>query len=117
MIKAIKNKVVGKIMLRQKTSGGLIIPDAVKDPQAYCKVTSVGEDVTSIKEGDVIVVHIRGGMDVLFDKCIMKVLNEEEIYGTLTDENMLSNLEEIVIGGDTEGEPIIQPAPKSRIIT
>ncbi len=108
MIKAIKNKVVGQIMLRKKTSGGLIIPDAVTEPQAYCRVISVGEDVTSIKKGDIIVVHIRGGMDVLFDNCVMKVLNLEEIYGILTDKKMLSNLEEASLDEEKE---------KSRIIT
>lgn len=102
-------------MLRKKTSGGLIIPDAAQDPQSYCRVISIGEDVTTVKEGDVIVTHIRGGMDVLFEKCVMKVLKEEEVYGILTDESMISNLEEINIGG-ADTEPLVQPST-SRIIT
>lgn len=112
MIQAIKDKVVTKMMTREKTKSGIIIPQAHQEPQAFCKVLSVGDEVTRIKEGDVIVCHIRGGMDVVLDKEIIKVLKEEEIYGTLTDEDILSTLVDIELKGKTEGTPIIQPATK-----
>lgn len=95
MIKAIKDKVVAILMTRDKTSSGIIIPDSVQEAQAFCKVLSVGEDVTAIKVNNIIVAHIRGGMDVVIDREIIKVLKEEEIYGVLTDRKTLSTLKEI----------------------
>lgn len=97
MIDAIKDKVVGVMMKRDKTASGIIIPDAVQDPQAFCKVISTGDDVKTIKKGDIVVCHIRGGMDVVIDKEIIKVLKEDEIYGILTDKSTLSSLKELIL--------------------
>jgi co-chaperonin GroES (HSP10) len=96
MIDAINDKVVGVIMKRGKTSSGIIIPEAVQEPQAFCKVISVGKDIKSgIKVGDIVVSHIRAGMDVVIEKELIKVLKEDEIYGTLTDKKTLDTLEAI----------------------
>jgi len=112
MINAVKDKVVGIVMVREKTAGGLIIPSNTSEPQAFCKVTSVGENVTTIKVGDIVVCHLRAGMDVVIEREIIKVLKEDEIYGTLTDEATISSLKEIKLIGKTEGTPIIQAKPK-----
>ena len=114
MIKAVKDKVVALLMIREKTASGLIIPDGVQEPQAFCKVISVGGEVKTIKEGDVVVSHMRGGMDVLIDRQIIKVLKEDEIYGLLTDESTLSTLKTMEVTGKTEGQNIVKPV--SRII-
>lgn len=95
MIEAIKDKVVGILMVRNKTAGGLILPEGATDPQAYCKVISVGNEVENIKVGDIVVCHIRGGMDAVFEKEITKVLKEDEIYGVLTHEPTIQCLKEI----------------------
>jgi co-chaperonin GroES (HSP10) len=97
MIDAIRDKVVAIMMVREKTASGIIIPDVVQEPQAFCKVISVGNEVTSVKVGDVIVCHIRGGMDVVIDRELVKVLKEEEIYGLLTHKDTLSMLKELII--------------------
>lgn len=107
MIKAIKDKVVAILMTRTKTASGIIIPDTVQEPQAFCKVLSVGEEVTIIKEGEVIVSHVRGGMDVVIDKEIIKILKEDEIYGILTDEVTLESLEEIELTASKEKSSIV----------
>jgi len=95
------------MLKRSKTSGGIIIPDAVNEPHAFCKVISIGEDVTRVKVGDVIVSHIRGGMDTVINYQIMKVLKEEEIYGFLTDEETLKALEAIKLEEPKEPSKII----------
>ena len=92
MINAIKDKVVVQLLTREKTKSGLIIPDSVQEPQAFCKVITVGSDVQYITEDDIIVCHMRAGMDVLIDKDLIKVLKEDEIYGVLTDEDTLKPL-------------------------
>ena len=92
MINAIKDKVVVQILTREKTKSGLIIPDAVQEPQAFCKVISVGNEVKNIKKNNIVVCHMRAGMDVLIDKDLIKVLKEDEIYGILTDKETLESL-------------------------
>ncbi len=92
MISAIKDKIVVQLLIREKTKSGLIIPDAVQEPQAFCKVISVGDEVKTIHVDDIIVCHMRAGMDVLIDKELIKVLKEDEIYGTLNDQDTLDSL-------------------------
>ncbi len=109
MIKAIKDKVVARLMIREKTVSGIIIPNSVQEPQAFCKVISVGEDITSVKTGDIIVSHMRSGMDVLIDKELIKVLKEDEVYGILTDTPTIKTLKQLELTGKTEGSQIIKP--------
>ena len=91
MLEAVKDKIIVEVLQRSKTSGGLIVPStAVVDPQGYGKVISVGPDVNSdansdIKEGDILVFHLNGGMAVVMNNRILKVLNCGEVYGKLTD--------------------------------
>jgi co-chaperonin GroES (HSP10) len=118
MIEAIGDKVIVKLMRRNQTSGGIILPNNSADPQGYGKILSIGPDVPTwdkdqtknLKIGDIIVFHIRAGMDLLMDKEILRTLKYDEIYGILRNKEFASNLEEIVITGNTEGTPLIQPA-------
>lgn len=107
MIRAINDKVVGVMLKRTQTSGGIIIPEAVNEPHAYCKVISVGEEVTKVEVGDIIVSHIRGGMDTVINYQIMKVLKEDEVYGILTDEDTLKALEAIKLEEPKEASKIV----------
>jgi co-chaperonin GroES (HSP10) len=97
MIKAVEDKIVVVLLKRTQSKGGIVIPDTVTDPQAYGKVISLGEKAkdAGIKEGDVIVSHIRGGMDSVIGHSFVKVLKLDEVYGLLTDEDTLKALEEI----------------------
>jgi co-chaperonin GroES (HSP10) len=87
-IQAIGTKVYAIVIQtpQEVTPSGIILPDNVlEEPQRCCKVVSVGEAVTTIKEGDIIVIHPRGGMAVMFNReqaCV--ILNYDEIYGVLT---------------------------------
>jgi len=86
-VKALKDKVIVEILRpAEKTEGGIIIPETVeKDPQGYGYVLSVGEEITTIKEGEVILFAKFGGQDIMIDKRIMKVLGYSEIYGILEE--------------------------------
>lgn len=118
MIKAIGDKIVTVLMKRTKTSGGIILPETAQEPQAYCKVISVGDKVEKINEGDIIVAHIRAGMDSVIGHSFLKILKEEEVYGTLTDEDTLENLEVIELQKSEPQEKtnIIQAGGTGRII-
>ncbi len=76
-----------------KTKGGLIIPDNVDNlPQHYGQVISVGEDISTIKEGDIIVFHSRAGQIAIFDNVNYKALMYNEIYGVLEPETKKAQL-------------------------
>ncbi|MCK5603333.1 hypothetical protein KAR91_15725 [Candidatus Pacearchaeota archaeon] len=101
-------------MRRAQTSGGIIIPGNSADPQAYGKVVSVGEDVPSdiIKEGDILVMHLNAGMDMVMEKKLMRTLKYDEVYGILKDKDFEKNLEEMVITGEQnipQGLPTARP--------
>ena len=87
-VQAVKDKVIVEIIEQDnKTAGGIIVPDSVeKDPQLYTRVISVGEEVKGIEVGDTVLCHRQGGMDIMMDRKILKVLKIEEVYGILKDE-------------------------------
>jgi co-chaperonin GroES (HSP10) len=94
MIEAKGDIVVVDQLIRGKTSSGLIVPNIVDEPQAYGRVTSVGEEVKNYKVDDVIIFHKNGGMVVVLENKLLRVLKEPEIYGILVDAKVLSTLEE-----------------------
>lgn len=88
-------------MVRVKTSGGIVIPDtAVIDPQAYGRVISVGSEVQSldVAEGDVLTFHIRGGMAAVFKKQAFRIIKYDEVYGKITDSEIIDELDIIKVG-------------------
>jgi len=86
-INAIGDKVFAEVIPTpaEITVGGIILPGKLaEEPQNYCLVKSVGEDVKTIKVGDTIVIHPRGGMTVMFDTITQyRILKYDEIYGIL----------------------------------
>jgi len=86
-IEAVKDKVVVKLIREDKvTKGGIILPDNVSNaPQAYGEVISVGDDVSKIKVGDILLFAKFGGQDMMLDGIIYKVLIDNEIYGILRE--------------------------------
>jgi len=87
VIQAVNDKIVVEVIMQEKvTSGGIILPVNVdKDPQGYGEVLSIGEEVENIKVGDIIIFHKSGGMAIIIDKKIMKVLTNKEIYGIVKE--------------------------------
>lgn len=110
MIKAVEDKVVVVLLKRTKSTGGIILPETFQEPQAYGRVISVGEKAANkgIKEGDILVSHIRGGMDLVFDLKLVKVLKLDEIYGLLTDETTLEALEDLTLEQSKEPSKLVK---------
>lgn len=98
MIKAVSDKIFVSILKREKTAGGIVLPTTAVDPQSYGKVLSVGEDVKHVSVGNCLVFHNRGGMDIAINNKLYKILKEDEVYGILTDEALITTL------GETELE-------------
>jgi len=99
-------------MRRAQTAGGIVIPGNIPDPQAYGRVMSIGEFLvdTPLKEGDIVVMHLNAGMDMVMERNLMRTVKYEEIYGILEDKDFEKNLEDMIISGSTEGNPIITAA-------
>jgi chaperonin GroES len=86
---AVFDKIVVKELPQDEmTSGGIVMPEtAVKAPQLNCEVLSIGAEIKPelehLKVGDVILCHPNGGMAIMVDSVIMRVLKYDEIYAIL----------------------------------
>ena len=95
MIDAKKDNVIVEVLIKGKTSGGLILPEIATEPQKYGRVMSVGAEVKYYKKGDIVVFHTNGGQSVLLESKLLGVLKENEVYGILTDKNIMDTLVEL----------------------
>jgi len=93
MITALNDKVIVQEMKKEKSSGGLIIPDSVQAPQSYGVVLSKGDKVTApIEVCQVLIFHNNGGMAMVVEGKVLRCLMEGEIYGIVESEEILSQL-------------------------
>jgi chaperonin GroES len=85
--KAVNDKIIVKILEEDnKTEGGIIVPEVAQGnlkPQELGEVTSVGELVKEIEVGDTIMFNKHGGMSIILDRNLCKVLKYDEVYGIL----------------------------------
>lgn len=97
---AVKDKIIVKIIKKDKTSGGIIIPeDAINEPQGYGLVVSVGEEVPDkVKIDGIILFAPFGGQDIVYDKNIYKVLAYGEVFCVLEGSD-IKDFKEMTIGG------------------
>ena len=123
MIQALNDKVIVQKMKREKSKGGLIIPDSVQEPQSYGVVLSIGDKVTApIEEGQVLIFHNSGGMAMVVEGKILTCLMEGEIYGIITSDEILSQLTLLEVKQldldtmDKELKNVQKPADGSRIV-
>ena len=86
-VKAVNDKVIIEVMKKEnKTESGLIIPEsaAPQEPQVFGMVLSIGENVSKeIEVGDMLICHRTGGMDILMEGRVMKVLKDDEVYAVI----------------------------------
>ena len=84
---AVNDKILVKMLEEDdKTEGGIIVPEVAKDhlkPQAFGEVTSVGKLVEEITVGDIIMFNKHGGMDIILNRNLCKVLKYDEVYGIM----------------------------------
>ena len=109
MIQAISDKIVVESMRVGKTEAGIIIPDSGSDSVGYGKIISIGDDIpkTIVTVGNILVFHPRAGMDNLINETLLKVLKYEEVYGILTDKDIINTLTPIVIGKKAQDPSIV----------
>ena len=86
LVKAIGDKIVVQELSRSQTKGGIVIPNESKvEPQSYGKVLSVGEDVSTIHIDDTVMFHPSGGMAIVIDDHVCRVLMYKEVYAIIKE--------------------------------
>ena len=89
-IQGVKDKIVVEVITgEQVTEGGIVIPEGFKkEPQAYGRVISVGEEVPDkhVKIGEIILFAEFGGQTILLNNKAYRVLLYNEIYGVLMED-------------------------------
>jgi co-chaperonin GroES (HSP10) len=93
MIKAITDKIVVQEMKREKSTGGLIIPESVQQPQSFGKIISLGEDVTApVQIDDVLAFHNNAGMAMVVEGKVLRCLMQNEVYGIVESSDVIDSL-------------------------
>ncbi|GIU69113.1 MAG: hypothetical protein KatS3mg002_0349 [Candidatus Woesearchaeota archaeon] len=89
-VRAIEDKIFVKVIPIEgiKTKSGLILPESMNPLFALCEVLSVGEKVETVKPGDKIMCHPRGGQEIIMvdenaENSHYKILAISEIYGII----------------------------------
>ncbi len=78
--KPLMDRVLAEILEKEeKTEAGIIIPDTAKEKPQEAKVVSVGGDVETVKEGDIILFAKYSGTEVKIDNKDYIILKEDEI--------------------------------------
>jgi chaperonin GroES len=68
----------------EKTQGGLYIPDAAKEKPQKGKVEGIGDEVKSVKVGEVVLFDKYSGSKISMEGTEYLILKEEDILGVLT---------------------------------
>ena len=83
---------VQRVEEKEKTAGGIIIPDNAKEKPVEGKVISVGPGklsdageriVLQVKEGDTVLFSKYGGTDVRIDGKNYLIMREDDVFGII----------------------------------
>ena len=83
---------VQRLEEKDKTSGGIIIPDSAKEKPAEGKVVAVGPGKVNdagnytdlqVKKGDIVLFSKYGGTDVRHDGTDYLILREDDVLGVI----------------------------------
>ena len=76
---------IRKIEAKDKTKGGIILPDAAKEKPTMGTVLSVGAKVEDVKEGQTVIFFMFGGTEVNVNDETLYVYREAEILAIVED--------------------------------
>lgn len=66
-MKTVKDKIVVKVEIKEKTASGIIIPDSVNEKIQKGKVISIGNEVKEIVINDIVVFNKYSGVEIEID--------------------------------------------------
>ncbi len=107
MLEAVKDKVIVEVLKRVEETKIIVPNDAILDPQGFGVVISKGPEVSDdVKQGDYLFFHHNGGMDSAINRRIFKILKYDEVYGKVTDKELISKLQPLKLGPPKEDTPL-----------
>ncbi len=65
----------------EKTAGGIYIPESAKEKSQKGKIEAIGDEVKSVKVGEVILFDKYSGSKISMDNVEYLILKEEDILG------------------------------------
>ena len=83
-MKTVKDKIVVKVEIKEKTASGIIIPDSVNEKIQKGKVISIGNEVKEIAINDVVVFNKYSGVEIEIDDQKYTVLKDSDVFVVLS---------------------------------
>lgn len=83
-MKTVKDKIVVKVEIKEKTASGIIIPDSVNEKIQKGKVISVGNEVKEITINDIVVFNKYSGVEIEIDDQKYTVLKDSDVFVVLS---------------------------------
>ena len=88
-IQGIQDKVLTRLIRKEKTEGGIVIPDNVQQlPQEYGIILSAGKDALAAgaEVGAIAVFHQQAGQVIVHETKELRVIKVDEIYGIIQND-------------------------------
>lgn len=83
-MKTVKDKIVVKVEIKEKTASGIIIPDSVNEKIQKGKVISIGNEVKEIAINDIVVFNKYSGVEIEIDDQKYTVLKDSDVFVVLS---------------------------------
>lgn len=83
-MKTVKDKIVVKVEIKEKTASGIIISDSVNEKIQKGKVISIGNEVKEIVINDIVVFNKYSGVEIEIDDQKYTVLKDSDVFVVLS---------------------------------
>ena len=83
-MKTVKDKIVVKVEIKEKTASGIIISDSVNEKIQKGKVISIGNEVKEIVINDIVVFNKYSGVEIEIDDQKYIVLKDSDVFVVLS---------------------------------
>lgn len=85
MIKLRGNRILASLIKEEKTTGGIIVPISARQSFYKYKVHKIGDDVSDIKEDDVVVIPSGAGTSIKLEGQEYYIVNSDVVVGVIED--------------------------------
>lgn len=83
-MKTVKDKIVVKVEIKEKTASGIIISDSVNEKIQKGKVISIGNEVKEIVINDIVVFNKYSGVEIEIDDQKYTILKDSDVFVVLS---------------------------------
>jgi chaperonin GroES len=79
-----KRLAVRRFVSKEKTEGGLFIPEGAKEPQVGGEVLAIGKGIEDIEVGDTVIFGKHAGIEVAVEGKSVLMLKYEDVLGVFS---------------------------------